>query len=63
MVAQHGTVAMERADRLIEIDLDKAGPAGDDRPTIEHGDASDDVRGAEMEMDGQAVAQRRLGET
>ena len=63
MVAQHGTIAVERADRLIEIDLDQTRRTGGNRTTIEHGDAADDISGAEMEMDGQAIAQRCLGET
>ena len=62
MVAQHRAVAVECADRLLEIDLDKAGLARGDRTPPEHGDAADDVGRAEMEMDGQPVAQRRLGE-
>src|SRR6516164_6838784 len=62
MVAQHGTVAMERADRLFEIDLHKAGLTGEDRTPPEYCDAADHVGRAEMEMDGQPVAQRRRGE-
>src|SRR5271169_6311527 len=62
MVAQHRTVAIECADRLFEIDLDKTGLAGEDRTSPEYCDAADDIGGAEMEVDGQTVAQRRLGE-
>ena len=48
-------------DRPIEIDLDKAGFAGVDRPSVEHGGAADDVVSAEMQVDRQPIAQRRLG--
>ena len=60
MVTQHHPVAVQCADRLFEIDLDKAGLPRRDRTLREHGDAADDVGCAEMEMDGQPIAQRRL---
>src|SRR5208337_382464 len=62
MVAQHGAVAPERADRMIDIELDKAAVAGCDRAAAQPRGTADDIRGAEMEMDRQPVAQRSLGE-
>ena len=61
MIAQHHAVAMECADRLIEVDLDKAALAGGDRPAAQHRGAADDILGAEMQMHRQSVAQRRFG--
>src|SRR5207245_11169071 len=61
VVAQDSAIAVERADRLGEIDLDKTGLTGCYRSSSKQCNAADRIARAEVKVHRQPVAQRRLG--
>jgi len=50
------------SDRVLEVDLDKPGFAGSQRPLAQHRKAANSIGRTEMKMNRQPVAQRRSGE-
>src|SRR5215831_5535004 len=60
MVSQYRPVAAQGANRVLEVDLHKTRAAWHYLAGPEDRDTTDGIRRAEMQMDRQAIAQRRL---
>ena len=61
VIAQHCSVAAERTERVLQVELHETALAGSNFPRPEHRGATDGVCRAEVQVDRQPVAQRSLG--